>query len=257
MSKQSLHAIAVAVGLALILAAGAFAAMKVHREGNLVVKEKGGISPTKLPRHAQAPISATIKGQIGTVDGSHPPALERVELDVGKTIQMHVEGLPVCRQGQLVGRSTSVAKKVCGGAIVGSGEGEAEVAFPEQKPFSAKGPVLVFNGGRRGGSTFLLGHFYAPVPAPTAIVVPVKVTQIHRGRFGMHAVIPVPAIAGGAGSVTGMNFTLKRRFAHEGRTESFLTASCPAGRYYTDGKVSFSDGTTVRIPNAFACTPNG
>ncbi len=257
MSKQSLHAIAVATGLVLLLAVGSFAAAKMIREGNLVIRDNGRISPTKLPKHTQAPISALIDGEIETVDGGHPPALETVAVDIDKTIELHAEGLPVCPEGQLVGRSTSIAKKVCREAIVGSGEGEAEVAFPEQKPFKAKGPLVLFNGGVHGGSTLLFGHFYAPVPAPTAIVIPVKLTHIHRGHFGLRAVARIPAIAGGAGSATRFRFKVRRTFSLKGRTESYLTASCPTGHYYTEGKASFADGTIVSISHAFACTPSG
>jgi len=257
MSKPMIRAIAVLVGLILILAIGGFAAAKMIREGNIVVRDNGGISPTRLPRHEQAPITALIAGEVETVDGSHPPALKTVAIDIDRTIQLDAKGLSACREGQLVGRSTSIAKKVCREAIVGSGEGEAEVAFPEQKPFDAHGPLVLFNGGVHGGSTLLLGHFYAPVPAPTAIVIPVKLTHIHRGHFGLRAVARIPAIAGGAGSATRFKFKVGRRFASKGRPESYLTASCPTGRYYTEGKATFTGGTTLNIAHAFNCTPTG
>ncbi len=35
-------------------------------------------------------------------------------------------------------RSTKAAKHACGNSIVGSGEGKVEVAFPEQRPFTAR-----------------------------------------------------------------------------------------------------------------------
>ncbi len=176
-------------------------------------------------------------------------------VDFDKSIQVNAKGLPVCKEGQLAARSTVAAKKACPDAIVGSGEGEVEVAFPEQKPFAAKGPIVLFNGGVHGGTTLLLIHTYVDVPAPTAVIVTVKITRIHRGHYGLHTVSQIPAIAGGAGSVTKFKLTIDRTFTYKGKKESYLTASCPTGHYYTEGKVQFSDATALKITHVLPCTP--
>jgi hypothetical protein len=160
--------------------------------------------------------------------------------DFDKTIQINAKGLPVCKAGQLTARSTVDAKKACSDAIVGTGEREVEVAFPEQKPFAAKGPIVLFNGGVHGGTTLLFIHTYVNVPAPTAVIATVKLTHIHRGRYGIHAVAQIPPIAGGAGSVTKYKITINRTFTYRGKKESYLTASCPTGVYYAEGKVQMS-----------------
>ena len=64
--------------------------------------------------------------------------------------------------------------------------------LPRQAPFSARGPIVLLNGGVRNGTLSLFVHTYVSVPAPTAVVVPVKITRIHRGHFGIHAVAAVP-----------------------------------------------------------------
>ena len=163
---------------------------------------RGDLAVASCPGTSQAPISAHIDAEIGTIDGSHPPAVKTLNIDFDKTIQVNAKGLPVCTAGQLTARSTADAKKACPDAIVGSGEAEVEVAFPEQAPFAAKGPIVLFNGGVHGGTTLLFVHTYVDVPAPTAVVVTVKITRIHRGHYGIHTVSQIPAIAGGAGSVT-------------------------------------------------------
>jgi hypothetical protein len=257
MRKHLIRATAVGVGLALIVAASALAKPEVVRVGNLFLRDNGGISPTKLPRHEQAPISANLNAQIGTNDGSHPPAIESVIADFDKSIQVNAKGLPVCKEGQLKARSSVAAKKACPDAIVGSGEGEVEVAFPEQNPFAAKGPITLFNGGVHDGTTFLFVHTYVDVPAPTAVIATVKITHIHRGHYGLHTVTRIPAIAGGAGSVTKFKLTINRTFTYKGKKESYLTASCPTGTYYTEGKVQFSDATTLKITHVLPCTPMG
>ena len=201
MRKHLVCAMAVGAGLALIVVASALAKPHVIRAGNLFLRDNGGIFPSRLPRHSQMPISARIDAEIGTTDGSHPPAVKTLNIDFDKSIQVNAKGLPVCKEDQLTARSTAAAKKACPDAIVGSGEGEVEVAFPEQKPIDAKGPIFLFNGGVHGGTTLLFVHTYVDVPAPTAVIATVKITHIHRGHYGLHTVSQIPAITGGAGSV--------------------------------------------------------
>jgi hypothetical protein len=257
MRKHLVCAVAVGAGLALIVAASALAKPHTIRAGNLFLKDDGGIFPSKLPRHSQMPISGRIDAEIGTTDGSHPPAVKTLNIDFDKSIQVNARGLPVCSQAQLVARSTVTAKKACPDAIVGSGEGEVEVAFPEQAPFAAKGPIVLFNGGVHGGTTLLLVHAYVAVPAPTAVIATVKITRIDRGRYGVHTVAQIPAIAGGYGSAIGFELTIGRRFTYRGRKESYLTASCPTGHYYTEGNILFADGTTLNGTHILPCTPVG
>lgn len=257
MRKQLVRITVVATGLTLLVAAAALAKPEVVRVGPLFLRDNGGISPTKLPRNEMAPISANLNATIGTTDGSHPPAIRSVNLDFDKTIQVNARGLPGCTERQLVARSTVAAKNACADAIIGSGKGEVEVAFPEQQPFSATGPIVLFNGGVHGGTTLILIHTYVAVPAPTAVIATAKLTKIHRGRYGTHVVARIPSIAGGFGSVTKFKITIKRSFTYKGKKQSYLTASCPTGHYYTEGEVGFADGTTLGITHVLPCSPAG
>lgn len=255
--KRFLGCASAAAALVLALASGASGKWEVVQAGNLVFGDNGGISPTKLPKHGFAPATARIIGKIGTADGTHPPALRHVELDIEKTIRLDVAGLPTCRPSQLQARSTTDAKRACGDAIIGSGSTEVEVAFPEQAPFSSTGPLLLFNGGARGKTTKVLLHAYVDVPAPTAIVVPTTITRIHKGRFGLHLDARIPRIAGGAGSATRFELKIGRRFTYEGEKRSFLSAGCPTGSWMTKGHAEFDDDTDVSLTHLFACTPAG
>ncbi len=257
MRKRSIHAAAVIALFALLVAASAFAKPHVIRAGNLFLRDNGGISPSRLPRHSQVPISAHIDAEIGTADGTHPPAVRTLNIDFDKSIQVNAEGLPICREDQLVARPTAAAKKACPEAIVGSGEGEVEVAFPEQAPIVATGPILLFNGGVHDGTTLLLIHTYVNVPAPTAVIATVKITRIHRGHYGIHTVAQIPTITGGAGSVIRFKLTIGRKFTYRGKPESYLTASCPTGIYYTEGDILFADGSTLKGTHLLPCTPTG
>ena len=257
MRKQLTQVTVVAAVLTLLVAAAALAKPEVVRVGTLFLRDNGGISPTKLPRHELAPISANLNAKIGTTDGSHPPAIRSVNLDFDRTIQVNARGLPSCTEQQLVARSTAAAKSACADAIIGFGEGEVEVAFPEQRPFSATGPIILFNGGVHGGTTLVLVHTYVAVPAPTAVIATAKLTSIHRGRYGTHVVAEIPSIAGGAGSVTKFKLTIKRNFTYKGKRQSYLTASCPTGHYYTEGEVGFADGTKLAITHVLPRSPSG
>lgn len=257
MRKHLLRLKAFWIGLLVLgcVATTAQADRKEECAGNVCISDNGGISPKTLPRHKQAPISGFIDAELWAKDGGHPPAVRTLVVNFDKTLQINAEGLPACKKGQLLSQTTAAAKKACPDAIVGSGEGEVEVAFPEQKPFSARGPIVLFNGGVHGGTTLLFIHAYVDVPAPTAIVAPVKITRIHRGHFGIHTVTQVPVITGGAGSVTAFKIHIGRRFTYKGRRRSYLTASCPTGRYFTEGKVTFSDGTQMGLTHILPCTP--
>jgi hypothetical protein len=255
MSKHLIRVAVVAAGLSLFVGATALAKPHVIRAGNLFLKDDGGIFPSKLPRHSQMPIFGRINAEIGTIDGSHPPAVRTLNIDFDKSIQVNAKGLPVCKEGQLVARSTAAAKKACSDAVVGSGEGEVKVAFPEQKPFTARGPIVFFNGGVHGGTTLLFAHAYVAVPAPTAVIATAKISRIHRGHYGIHTVTQIPVIAGGAGSAIKVKITIGRKFTYKGKKESYLTASCPTGNYYTEGEILFSDESVLKGVHILPCTP--
>lgn len=258
MKKHAILATAGAILLTgLAFAATASGSREVVHVGNLFLADNGGLSPSKLPKRERAPVSARLIGEVGTTDGTHPPALRTVDLDVDKSVQLDARGIPTCRLGQITSRSTASAKSACPDAIVGTGEAEVEVAFPEQRPFSAKGPLVLFNGGATGATTTFFLHAYVAVPAPTAIVTVAKVTTIHQGKFGLNIYATIPRIAGGAGSVTKFQLQVGRNFTYHGHPQSLLTANCPSGHYTTKGKATFSDGTQIGVDHVFPCTPVG
>lgn len=258
MNRLPAYLVALTAALALTVAT-AFADLggneKVRCAGNICVTDDGGIAPSALPRRGKAPVTARLSGEIETRDGTHPPPVQSLDLEIDRTIGIDAGGLATCKAGQLQSRSTSVAKKVCGGAIVGSGAAEVEVAFPEQKPFRSNGPLVLFNGGAKGRTTSLFLHAYVNVPAPTAIVTEIAVTRISRGRFGLQIAATIPKIAGGYGSVTRFDLRVGRKFTYEGEKKSFLVAGCPTGTWVTRGDVRFGDGTRLGITHPFSCTP--
>jgi hypothetical protein len=240
-------ALAVAVLAGSLVVAGVAGSAKptVVRAGNLVLKLNGDVAPKALPKKKMAPVGLSISGDIATADGSHPPAARTVIADFDKHGAVNAQGLATCRSGQLQSRNTSAAKAACRKAIVGSGRTTVRVQFPEQKPFFSSGPLVLFNGGVRGGVTTMYIHAYVNVPAPTAIVTTVKIKRIKKGRYGTRAIARIPRIAGGSGSVTRFAMKIKRTFKYKGKQRSYLVARCADGRFFARGDVSFADGPRV------------
>jgi hypothetical protein len=249
------RSMAVGATLALLVAGSALARPEVVRVGNLVLRDNGGISPTKLPKHTQAPVKANLSASVATVDGSHLPAAREVVIDIDKSIHVNATGLPVCKGGQLEARDSNAARRICSKAIVGTGSGRVEIAFPEQRPIMVSSPLTMFNGGVKGGKTTIFIHAFITVPVPAAIVTTVKITPIRRGHYGLHTVSKIPAIAGGAGSITKFKLRIDRKFTYKDKKKSYLTASCPTGRHFTKGRALFDDGTLLEITHVLPCTP--
>jgi hypothetical protein len=257
--KSLVVTLAAAVLASSLIAAGIAGGAKptVVRAGNLVLELNGGVAPKALPKKRMAPVALRISGDISTVDGSHPPAARTVTADFDKHGRVNARGLPVCRSGQLQSRNTAAAKAACPKAIVGSGKTTVRVQFPEQRPFYASGPLVLFNGGVRGKVTTMYIHAYVSVPAPTAIVTPVKIKSIRKGRFGTRAIARIPKIAGGSGSVTRFAMKIQRNFRYKGKKQSYLLARCANGRFFAQGDVAFADGTRVSGTVVRGCRSKG
>ncbi len=256
MRKILLTALALATALA-ITAASIAAAEKptVVRAGNLILKINGAVTPRKLPRARLAPITLHASGNVSTTDGTQPPALKEVTIDFDKHGTVNARGLPACQPGKLQATDTQHAKEACRGAIVGSGKVRVRVAFPEQTPFESSGPLVLFNGGVRGGVTTMFIHAYVNVPAPTAIVSRVKIKKIHKGRYGTRAVANVPVIAGGSGSVVQFNLAVHRLFKRHGKKQSYLLAKCANGHFFAHAVAKYRNGNTMVGNIVRACTP--
>lgn len=258
MRKRLKWAFVLGTALAVVAAGAAVAAKPtIVVAGNLIVKLNGEVKPKALPKKKLAPITLTLSAQMETKDKTHPPAARNFEAEFDKNGTIDPVGLPTCRQGQLEARTTADAKKACKGAIIGEGKATAEVQFAESAPFMASGPLIVFNGGKKGGATMIYVHVYANVPAPTAFITPVKVTKIKKGKYGTKIVGTIPVIAGGAGSTISFSIKNVKKFTYKGKKKSYFLAKCPSGRFFAKGAVKFEDGTRLQGSVVRPCTPKG
>jgi hypothetical protein len=225
--------------------------------GNLRLTANGTFSPTKLPKNKLAPITLNLSGKIETLDHTHPPAIQEVIVETDKNGAINAKGLPVCTSGKLQAQTTAKARAICGPAIVGEGTTSVEVEFPESNPFVAKSELLVFNGGVSGGKTKVFVHAYLSSPVSASVVVPVTVTKIHHGRYGLKTVAKIPKIAGGYGSPLSFSLKVGRKFTYKGKQQSYLLAKCPDGHLQAKGVGIFSGNLRLAGSLVRSCTPKG
>ena len=255
MRKSVIRASAVAAVL-LLVGAGSALALRLQ-VGNIVVTTDGGFSPTTLPKHRFAPIKLHGFGNIGTADGSLPPILKQIVLWFDKHGSVETRGLPVCTANKLAATDTAQARKMCPGAIVGTGLGKAVVVFPEQPPIPASSPITIFNGPKKHGNPTVLAHAYLSVPAPSTFVVPIEIQKVHDGRYGFKTVAEIPPIANGAGIPIYGRLTIGREWTYKGKKLSYVNASCPDGRLQAKGEFRFKDSTVLRGSLLKPCTGKG
>src|ERR1700710_1037040 len=229
---------------------------QVIRVGDLVVEVEGGVSPKALPKGTPAPITLNVSGSVKSADATHVPALKTLALQFDRHGHIYTKGLPTCAPAKLRSTLTAKAKELCGDALVGSGRVGAEIAFPEQAPFGASGPLLIFNGPPKGGKPALVFHVHADVPAPTTFVTEGVISKA-SGKYGTSTEIAIPTITGGQGSLTSFNATLRKTWTYKGRKRSLLTASCPSGSLFAHGEFSFVDGSELSGDVVKSCTPVG
>ena len=242
--------------LALLLCAtGALAAAaraEVVQSGDVRVIFDAKFTPHVLPRDHPAPISVEVDGRITTTDGSSPPPLQSLRVELSSSGNIDTLGLPACRAAMLQSTSSEQALERCGPARIGRGKFRAELEFSAH-PVLVDGRSLVFNGlvdGRPG----MLIHIYISQPVKVTLVIPVKISR-GSGRFGTVLTTRVPKLAGGLGSITDLQLQIGRRYSYRGARHSYLSAACsaPAGFpgatfTFARGVFGFPDGRKV---NAF------
>lgn len=243
--RKTLLRVHVLAGVVLLVAAASAAAIVLHAS-NLVITTDGGFTPTTLPKKGFAPIKLHGFGKIGTEDGSSPPVLETVTIWFDKHGKVETRGLPTCTPGKLAATTTAQARKLCPGAIVGTGFGKAVVNFPEQGPIPASSPITLFNAKPKHGNPVVLAHAHLTVPGPTTFVVPIEIQKVHDGRYGFKTVAKIPKIAGGYGVPLYARISVGREWKYKGQTLSFANAGCPDGRLQAKGQFKFKDGTFLQ-----------
>jgi hypothetical protein len=242
--------------LGLLALLGSSASGQTVRAGNLIVTVEGGFTPHKLPKKEPASITLSARSTIRTADGAHLPALDFLELEFDKHTGVYTDGLATCTIARLQNTLTTQAKQLCSDAIVGSGQAGAEIAFPEQEPFFAKAPMVIFNGPPKNGHPVFIFHVYAHVPAPTTFITTAEISK-SSGLYGTSVYIKVPTIVAGQGSLSFAELSIHRKWTHKGKERTLLYGTCPSGHFFVRGALTFKGGFKMAGKVVRSCTPNG
>lgn len=249
----------VVLALATFVSASSAARAELVQEGNLRVGVSGNLSPKHLPRTGAAPIAVTVRGGIATLDGSLPPQLQRLRIELNTHGRLQTRGLPKCRIGQIHPASTARALSACRPALVGRGSFSVDVVLGGQQPYPTKGRLLVFNGTYKGRPA-LLGQIYSPHPFANSFVIPFQVSRLERGRYGVALTARLPRAFTNWGYVTGLEMRLSRRYSYRGRMRSFISAGCPAPTGFPSAvfplartTFAFDNGTKLTLPLVDDC----
>jgi hypothetical protein len=213
-------------------------ASEVVQEENLRVSVEGKLSPKRLPREGRAPISVSVGWQISTTDGSPPPKLKGLQIEINKEGRFDTAGLPTCPYAKIQPATTQRALANCRSALVGQGSFSAQIALKGQEGegYAASGRLLVFNG-EAGGKPVLFGQIYSPRPFATSFVITFDVKELSKGAYGTVLTTTLPPALRSWGNLTAIEMKLERRYGFKGKQRSYISAGCPAPKGF--GLASF------------------
>lgn len=223
--------------------AGGSASGALVEVDNLVLRADGGFKPQSLPRHRFAPIDFQGHVDLSTKDGSRPSPLKQALLDFDRDGRLSVAGLPTCAPEAIDDYGTEEARRICRGAIVGTGHVGALVST-DGGNVPVRSDLTIFNGPRLEGlpTAVLHARFTLPVTQTYAIVVPI---ETRRGGFRYRARIDLPPLAAGYGALTHIDAKISRRYRAGGKRRSYVSARCSDNVLQTHGRFTFEDGTLI------------
>jgi hypothetical protein len=222
--------------------------------GTIKTTFSASIKPKALPKARRAPIAVRLSSKVVAKSGEHIPAIVRAKIGIDRSLTIDPRGIPACSAGQLENQTTEGAEAACSAAIVGSGSMAVEIALDGGAPIEADSRLLAFNGGAVGRTTTVLVHAYLTAPVSQALVVPITLTKLAEGGYGMLAQATIPKIAGGTGSLARFDLTLRRQVATAaGKKHGYLLARCSDGNFVFEPEVEFDDGNLARGLLAQGC----
>jgi hypothetical protein len=244
--------IAAVLAVVLVLGACATASGIEACIGPLCVSSTVDMQPRALPAKGNAPITLSSITRIRTKDSSTPPTLDAIDFLIDKHGAVNGKLFPTCPRAKLEGATPTQARQRCASSLVGKGTGKALVTMPGRAPFQITSPVSLFNAAPTGGKTTLIAHAYETVPTPQALLVPIVVERVAKGRYGFHVRVEMPEVAGGYGAPTLAEANVGATRKSKGRKVGFVEAHCSGGRLQVEGTLTFTNGdrfpTTLTSP---------
>jgi hypothetical protein len=241
-TSRRLRVVLVLGALGALLVAGTAFAVRAE-VGKSVVSATAQLTPTGLPAHgAGAPVTLSMATHINTKDGSLPPPLKTLTVELDKHGSIQTAGLPTCTMAQLENTTPQQARSKCAKALVGKGTGVARVKLPGAATVKMTSPLSFFNAPPTGGRPTVIAHAYETLPKPQTLLVPIVLQKINSGRYGYRAEIQFPEIAEGYGSAILAEADIGLTYKHGGQKVGFINATCSGGRLQVTGKLDFANG---------------
>lgn len=249
--------------LALLLLLAPFSFAEVTQKQDVRVSVNGKLSPHKLPRQGRAPIAVAVSWKVATTDGTQPPTLKTLKIEINRNGILDPTGLPICPYDKIQPASTSRALKNCRASLVGRGSFAALIGLEGQESYATEGKMVVFNG-EKSGKPVLLGQIYSAHPFASSFVITFVVDKLKKGTYGTSLTAKLPATLRSWGNLTEIEMRLSRKFAYKGKSRSFLSASCPAPKGFpgatfalTRTSFDFDGGLNLTSTLTRSCTVKG
>jgi hypothetical protein len=212
---------------ALLLFVASYATGAVVQTEGVRITVLSQVQPYKLPRKGTAPIAVFVSGHLATPNGEIPPQLNELTVQVNRHGLLQSKGLPTCPVHRIQPSSTDRALRVCGDALIGSGQFWANIVLAGQAPYPTRGRLLIFNG-RKNGKPALFAHIFTQNPFNASFVIVFAISKIHKGTYGTQLKAAFPQALGSWGYVDRIKLTLKRKYHYLGKALSYFNAGCPA-----------------------------
>jgi hypothetical protein len=210
-----------------------------HAASNLPLFFGFEVSPSRLSQTNPTPARLRLSGGDWIHANEPAAAMRGLQFQLDKRFVLdvkgipNVKGIPGCMPGRSPRRAVGAVRKACAPAVVGNGRIGVEVRFPGQPPVPVESEVVILNGGVAGRTTTLYVYAFFSAPVTAAVSIPVKVRKVDEERFGWKAVVTVPKIAGGSGSIASYSLRLQRRV---------VAAICDDGKHEARALSAFADG---------------
>lgn len=264
MKSFPLRRLALALVLALALGGASAAAATVIQTEGVRLAVDGELSPKKLPRDGDAPISVAVGWDISTADGTAPPKLKSLQIEINRHGRLDYTGLPSCPYPKIQPASTQRALAGCRPSLVGRGVFTAEIALRGQEgSYETKGQLLLFKGEQKG-KPLLYGQIYSAHPFASSFVIPFEIKTKRKGVYGTVLAATLPKALRSWGNLIGIQMKLQRRYSYKGRRHSFLSAGCPAPKGFRQASFhlartsfSFFDGKELSSTVSGNCSARG
>lgn len=214
------------------LGAAALAQAEIAQKGTLRVKVEGDLSPRKLSREGKTPIAVSVDWAIETTDGSTPPKLKTLRIEINRHGRLDYLGLPTCPHAKIHPASTARALSNCRSALVGRGRFSAIIGLEGQESYAVQGRMVIFNG-KESGKPVLLAQIYSAYPFANSFVIVFAIDRLESGTYGTALGARLPRALLEWGSLTEIEMRLSRHFGYRGERHSFLSAGCPAPKGFT------------------------